>query len=489
MSFIRKIAGDTAIYGISSVLFKVVNFLFMTMYLTRKFPDAAEYAIHGLFYAFAAFIFVIYTLRMETAFFRFGNQAENKDRAFSTASVVLFITALVISVGLLLFAEPIAGLIKSRSDTRYIIWLALIMGFDTLVALPFAKMRLDNKALKFAVYKALNTMLGILFALVFLEILPWLDKIGVVQMGTFLNRSFFIDWVFIANIIASGVMVLLLAKEYFQVKFQFDKELLKKMWTYAWPLILVGLAGAFNQVSDRVFLNNLSSATDSGIYNGAIKIAVIMSLFVSAFNYAAEPFFFNQMHHQDAKIIYAKVAQAFSLTASLLLLGILLYLDLVEYLIGRNYREGVIILPYALLGYLFLGLHYNFSIWYKVKDKTYIGAVIGISGMVVTIIGNVVLIPRFGILGSAIALTCCFGVMATLSWLTGKRNHPIPYDLKRILGYILGALAFYGLSIWIQTFLPDSIGVKLMANTGIILLALSLLWWIDRGNLKALLRF
>jgi O-antigen/teichoic acid export membrane protein len=315
------------------------------MYLTRRFPDASEYAVHGLFYAFAGFIFVLYTLRMETAFFRFGNQPETKDRAFSTASVVLFCSAIGLSAIILLFAEDIAGLIKSKADTRYLVWLVLIMGFDTLVALPFAKMRLDDRPLKFAIFKALNTVLGIFFALIFLEILPWMDRIGMVEVGSFLDRPYYIDWVFIANIIASGLMVLLLAKEYFKVKFQFDPELLKKMWTYAWPLIIVGLAGVFNQLSDRVFLNNLSSATDSGIYNGAIKIAVIMSLFVSAFNYAAEPFFFNQMHNQDAKIIYAKVAQAFTLAASILFLGILLYVDIIEHLIGKNYREGIIILP------------------------------------------------------------------------------------------------------------------------------------------------
>ncbi len=459
------------------------------MYLTRRFPDASEYAVHGLFYAFAGFMFVLYTLRMETAFFRFGNQPETKDRAFSTASVVLFCTAIGLSLIILLFAEDIAGLIKSKADTRYLIWLVLIMGFDTLVALPFAKMRLDNRPLKFAIFKALNTVLGIFFALIFLELLPWMDRSGILEVGLFLDRAYYIDWVFIANIIASGIMVLLLAKEYFKVKFQFDPQLLKKMWSYAWPLIIVGLAGVFNQLSDRVFLNNLSSATDSGIYNGAIKIAVIMSLFVSAFNYAAEPFFFNQMHNQDAKTIYAKVAQAFTLAASILFIGILLYVDIIEYLIGRNYRQGIVILPYALMGYLFLGLHYNFSIWYKIKDRTYIGAIIGSIGMLVTIAGNIILIPKYGIIGSAISLMVCFGVMAIAGYLTGRKYHRIPYDMKRMIGYIIWALIFYFISRFSRPLFEDNLVMIIGWNTILYAAAIILYWFLDKKNLKALIHF
>ena len=489
MSFIKKIAGDTAIYGISSILFKIVNFLFMASYLTRRFPETDDYAIHGVFYAFAAFILVLYTLRMETAFFRFGNDLEYRDTAFSTASMVIFVTAILMSVVLIVFARPIAALITSPEDIRYVIWLVIIIAFDSLAALPFAKMRLDNRPLKFALYKALNTVINIVFTLVFLEALPRIRSFDISTLSETLSIGNAIDWTFIANILASFLIFLILIKEYFKIKFRFDRALLKKMWTYAWPLLIVGVAGVINQFSDRVFLNNLSSPEDSGIYNGAIKIAIIMSLFVSAFNYAAEPFFFNQMRHKDVKEIYAFVAQAFALVASILLIGILLYIDILEYLIGSSYREGLVILPFALLGFLFLGLHYNFSIWYKVRDKTTIGAWIGISGMVVTILGNMLLIPEYGILGSAISLTVCFATMAAGSYFSGRKYYPVPYDMKRIAGYVVGAMTIYLTSLMVNSLLPDNLWINLGMNTILLLIGLILLWILDKANLKKLFSF
>ena len=461
----------------------------MAVYLTRKFPDTAEFARHGLFYSFAALGMVFYTLRMETAFFRFGSDKSQRDKAFSTGATLLFVTAIFVSIIIIAFDEPLAALISSAKDTRYLFWIVLIMIFDTIVALPFAKMRLDDRPLKFAFFKVLNTILNILFTLLFLELLPWMQRKGWLELDGFLEISMMIDWTFIANIIASGLVAVILVKEYFKVKFEFDASLLKKMWIYAWPLIIVGIAGVFNQFSDRVFLNNISSPEDSGIYNGAIKIAIIMSLFVSAFNYAAEPFFFNQMKNRDAKEIYSKVAQAFALVASLLFVGIVFYVDLIEYLIGTNYREGLVILPYALLGFLFLGLHYNFSIWYKIKDRTTIGAWIGIGGMVVTILGNILLIPEMGLKGSAISLTGCFGVMALGSYLTGKRLYPIPYDIKRIVGYIVYALFLYFVSLVIRPFVVHNLVMVLGINTILLLAGVAGIWLVDRKNIKALLQF
>ncbi len=488
MTFLKSLAKETSIYGVGSILGKIVNFLFLATYLTYRFPNTSDYSVHGIIYAFAALIFVFFTFRMETAFFRYGSKSGKMDIAFSTGGTVILISTILFSVILIGFAKPIAAKLTSAADTRYIIWFAVIAAFDALAALPFARLRLEKKAKKFAILKLFNVLISIIATLFFLEVVPLLTIQGFQILPSFLQLSFELDFAFIANIIASAIIFLYLLPYYIRTKFEFDRQLAKQMLGYAWPLIIVGVAAVINQTFDRILIKDYLGFEASGVYNGAVKLAIIMSLFAQAFNYAAEPFFFSHSEHRDAKTIYANVAQAFTLAGCMVFLGVLLYIDIIQILIQRNYREGLIIVPYALTAYLFLGLYYNFSIWYKIKDKTHVGALIATGGAIITIVLNVLLLPKIGLLASAFASMACFGFMCLAALWTGRKYYPIAYPLLKIAGYILLAWIIYLSNLGFRE-MTDSSWLRFIINTGLFLAFPYLIWSIDSQGIRKLLRF
>ncbi len=466
MSLLKKFAGETVIYGLGSILPRVLNFA-MTFILTWILGQG-EFGQHGNMYALTAFMLVFFTYGMETALFRFGSKEGQLEKVFSTAAISLFVTTIIFITVLWPFTDRIAAFLEQPEDGRFIQWFILITAFDALSSLPFAKLRLENRPIRFALIKILSVIFNIAMVLFFLVVCPFLIENGMVWFGEIYDDNKKLDYIFLANLAASGGVLLILFRKFFNVKWQFDSQLWLQMITYALPLIVVGFAGVINRQLDRIFLTKLlpvNALEQTGVYNASVKIAVLMSLFITAFNYAAEPFFFKNADRKDAKPIYAQIAQAFSVVGSIVFLGIMLYIDLIQYSLGKDFRSGLHIVPIMLLAYFWLGIFYNFSIWYKLTDRTRIGAYISVGGALVTIIVNFIFIPKIGIIAPAYAALTCYIFMATTSYFIGKKYYPIDYPIGKMLTYIFVAVGVFYLSEFIRPYLGGNIFKILFVNT------------------------
>lgn len=494
MSLIKKLAGETLIYGAGSVLPKVLNFVILTPYLTYKFNDELGlYGIHGIMYSFVGLLMVLLTLRLETTFFRFGSKKDTMDISYSTGlSVLLIMSALCIAI-LFMFSVPIASLWTKAADAHYVKIISFILGLDIIAALPFARLRLESKPKRFSFIKIMNVVITIVVLLFFLEALPMLSANGIEWAQDLYQKEHRLTYVFLSNLVGSLAVVLLLLPELKKYTWSFDGALFRKMFSYAWPLIIVGIAGVINVSSDRWLLNNLLPGSEednekwTGIYNACAKIAIFMSLFTTAFNYAAEPFFFKQAGNEKSPQLYADIARAFTLLASFIFLIILFYLDLFQHLIGSNFREGLYVVPVLLLAYLFLGLHYNFSVWYKVNDKTKIGAMIAIVGSVISLSVNIILIPKIGPMAAAWAAFFTFLVMAILNVLIGKMYYPIPYKLGKIILIIALAYGFYLLSSKLDKFIVLQMDDRLMVNSVLLIIYAAIMYFLEKDFYKRIL--
>ncbi len=493
MSLIKKLAGETAIYGISSILSRLLNWVVLTPYFTRIFAPE-EYGIVSELYAWIALLLIVFTYRMETAFFRFGRKPEELTRTFSTASISLLMSTLAFTSVLLLFAPAIANWLKYPEQPDYVVWFLLIVALDALAAIPFARLRLQNRPIRFMFLKTIGIIVNIIFVFFFFEICPWLIEKGWAWIENIYNSQNRLAYVFIANFLASLCTLLLLLPYYFKIKLEFDRVLLQKMLWYALPLVLSGVAGIINQFIGIPLLKELASndldynKAQMGIFGAASKIAVLLNLFTQAFNYAAEPFFFRHADREDSKIIYAQVAQAFAIVGSIAILGILLYMDIIQYFIGASYREGLGIVPILLIANLLLGLYYSVSIWFKLADRTKVGGWISVLGSVITIAINVIFIPALGYFAPAWAALACYGFMLAACWWLGQKYYPIAYPVERIILYIATALIFYGVSYYIEMILQSGIIITMLLNTCLFLLYLLLLYRIERNGFWRVLR-
>jgi len=517
MSIFRKLAGETVLYGASNVLNRLLNFIIVTPYLTYVFAERQEeYGIHGLMYAFAALLMVVLTYGMETAYFRFGNRAENAGSAFSTALSSLLATTVFFVSLLTFFSERIANMLTHRpQDGFYVVLFAFIIGFDVLAAIPFARLRLENRPLRFAAIKAANILINASLLIGALELLPRLAEAGWSPAVQWYRPEYELTYVFAANLGASLLTLVLLLPDLLRgpaptapaeppimdageapqrPAFYFDRQLWVRMLGYAWPLLIVGIAGMINQLADRFLLmewlpgNYDQNLYQLGIYNACIKIAVLMNLFTQAFKYAAEPFFFRHADRSDARRIYARVAQAFTLVGSLAFLTILLYLDLVRYLINPNYWAGLSIVAFFLIAYLLLGLYYNFSVWYKLTDRTRYGAYIASGGALITLTANYFLIPRYGILGPAFSSLACFGFMCAAALLIGRKYYPVPYPVGRMAFYLLSAVAWHLVFRALEPRFPGALAPRMLVSTGFLAGYLGLLLGVERRQLAQVWR-
>jgi len=445
---IRQLAGQTLVYGAGTMIPRLLNYLLLTPFYTRVFGQG-DYGIITELYAYVAFLMVLLTYGMETAYFRFAEKEPDPRKVYSTSLLTLFMSSSAFVILVLIFAQPIAGLIRYPDNKEYIIYFSFIVALDAISAVPFARLRKHNQAFRFAFIRIIGVLLNIGLNFFFLWLCPLLVENN---SGSFVrllyNENIGVGYAFISNLASSIVVLLLLSPDILKIKFRYDPGLIGRMLNYALPLLVVGLAGMINEVSDKIFLKYLwpdpaTSMNQVGIYGANFRLAVLMTLFTQMFRYAAEPFFFARARDKDSRILYADVMKYFIIFGLFIFLGVMLYLDLFKYFIGPDFREGLHIVPVILLANLFLGISYNLSFWYKLNDMTRYGAYISIVSAVVTVVANIVLIPYFGYTGSAWAHLLCYTTMMSLSFFLGSKYYPVRYDYRRIGIYTLAALGFY----------------------------------------------
>lgn len=477
------------VYGVGTIVPRTLNYLLLTFFYTRVFQQG-EYGVVTELYAYAAFLLVLLTFGMETTFFRFMESEKKSSNVYSTSLISLFITSSVFIAFILLFSRPISELIRYSANTEYIIYFGLIIGIDSFTSIPFARLRQQKRAFRFAFLKIINIAVNISLNLFFLWICPQILKSNPDSIvGTVYSPEIGVGYAFISNLIATAVTLILLIPDIFNVKVHIDTALLTRMLKYALPLLVVGLAGMINEVSDKIFLRYLwpdekTALEQVGIYGASYRLGVLMTLFTQVFRYAAEPFFFAQSRESNHKQVYADVMKYFILFGLLIFLGVTLYIDLVKYFIGSDFREGLHVVPIILMANLFLGIFYNLSIWYKLKNLTRYGAVIALTGATVTVTLNIILIPIMGYTGCAWAHFFCYLVMVLISYFWGRRHLRVNYDLTKISVYVIIALILFFLGYY---FTPEELSVKLITNSLYIVVFLLFIYFFERrhfGSIK-----
>lgn len=497
MSLVKKLAGETAVYGLSSIVGRVVNWVILTPYLTRVFIKA-DYGIVSDLYFYIALLLVFFTYRMETAFFRFASRAkaeegEDENTVFTTASLSIIATTVFFTTLLLLLAPQLAVWLKYPGRGDYVQIFTLIVAFDALAAIPFARLRMDSRPMRFALIKLSAIVVNILLVFFFLEALPWGADRNMWWATSLYDPEHRVAYVFWANLLASGGTLLLLSPLYYQLTWRFAKDVWQRMLNYALPLVLAALAGIVNQLVGTPLLKYLGEGTTTenldlgGVYAAAAKLAVLMNLFVQAFNYAAEPFFFRQSTVSNDRTIYADVARAFALVGSLAFLGIMLYLELIQYFLGEEFREGLGILPILLVANFFLGLYYNFSIGYKLTDQTRWAGYIALMGAAITLGINVAFIPSITIYAPAWASLACFLSMSVAGYLLTRKYWPVAYRLDKMAFYLITALVVWTGAELLKPLLPDQLWARLSANTVLLLFTLGVLYRTEGAWIKAIL--
>jgi O-antigen/teichoic acid export membrane protein len=447
---IKRLAGQTAIYGVSTIAGRLLNYLLVPIY-TNYFLTH-EFGVISDMYAYVAILIVILTHGMETGFFRYSQQDPGKSNTiFSTSIVSVALLAITFVFATILFRFDIAALLKYPENPEYVLWLGIVIGLDALMAIPYARLRAENRPMMFAFIKLTGIGVNILLVIFFIVAAPWMmenSNPAIVNLVSGIySPDMGIGYVFIANLAASSITFLMLVPVILRHRISFSAVIWKNMIVYTLPLMLAGLAGIINETLDKILLKYLlpeeTALSQLGIYSAAYKISVLMSLFIQAFRFAAEPFFFAEYKNENAQLLYARVMKVFVVTCLFIFLGIMLYMDIIQYFIGRDFREGLGIVPILLIAHIFLGIYFNLSIWYKLTGQTHFGAWIAVIGALITIIVNVLLIPVIGYYASAWAHLICYLIMTFISWLWGQKYYPVPYDIGRIFLFIFTALAIY----------------------------------------------
>lgn len=449
MSIIKKLASQTAIYGISSIFGRFLNYLLVPLY--TYYFTAAEYGVVSEFYAYAGFFSVLLLFGFETGYFRFRDKEKpGRDVAYSTALIFVVLINLGFLALILSVNSRLSAALNYADHPEYVLWFSAILIMDAISAIPFARLRAENKAFRFAGIKIAEILITVLLSLFFIVYCP---KVYAGNPGSWIapiyNPVIGIGYIFIANLMASGFKFLLLAPQLSGLAWGFDRALFGRMARYSLPMVVIGFAGIINEMLDRALLKYLlpydwqTNMKMLGIYSACYKLSILMSLFIQAFRYAAEPFFFAYSDKSDARKVYATVLKFFVIFCVFIFLLVTLFIDFFKYFVGEEFRAGLEVVPILLMANLCLGVYVNLSIWYKLTDRTVMGAVVSLAGAALTIALNIWWIPLLGYVGSAWATLACYSCMAVVSYLLGQKYYPVAYDVKRVIGYIGLGLGLY----------------------------------------------
>lgn len=433
MSRIKRLAGETVLYGLGSILPRFLNFLLIKPHTGVFVPE--EYAIVTKVFAYTAVLNTFFMFGMETAYFRFATRAgADEKKVFNYAQTVVLAISLITAALLFIFSDAVAAAVNIDTSGRVVQWVAAIMLIDAAVAIPFARLRLQKKAVLFAVGKLVNIFLLIGLNLYFLKVI-YDPAVGV-------------DYVFLANLIANSFFLVFFGKMLVQWRPAYNPEITNEMFRYGFPIMVTGLAGVTNEMFSRITLDSWLPAGfypgrspdfAVGVWGAVYKLAMLMSLAVTAFRYAAEPFFFSNAADKNSPVLFARVNHYFVIVCCLILVGVGVNLDIFKYFLGAAYWEGLHVVPVLLLAYLFLGVYYNFTVWFKLTDKTYWGTILAVGGVMITVVSNYFLIPLMGYEGSALAALLTYFFMSIACYFLGQKYYPIPYNLARTFSYIAGS--------------------------------------------------
>lgn len=441
---IKRLAGETVIYGATTMVGRLLNWLLMPFYIRVIAPE--EYGAIINIYSFISILLVVFTYGMETGFFRFSREKNSQD-VYKTTLSILSISSLLLIVLSFSFANKISLYFYDGNYSVSIILVGVIVALDSLLSIPFAKLRLDNRPIKFGVIKLISIFCNIAFNIIFLVVIPYLiDKFSLAEgFVSAYNQGNGVFYVILSNLLSSLVSLFIFIPDFIRLKGSFSSYILKKMLRYSWPVLVVGITGMITQNADKILIPKMikeNGFVELAIYGANFKIGVLMSLFTQSFRFAFEPYFFN--NREKGIDSYAKVMEYFVAFGLFIFLGITVFQDLVNILFTSEYLRGNIIIPYVLVAMLFYGIYFNLSVWYKLSDKTIFGAIFGVMGMIVTVGLDFILIPKMGIMGGAIAMLCGYSLMMISSYLVGQKHYYIPYNLKVIgLYFIIAVMIFY----------------------------------------------
>ncbi|QSE97487.1 oligosaccharide flippase family protein [Fulvivirga lutea] len=479
MGQLRSLAGQTAIYGVSSILGRVINYLLVGLHTAIFLPE--QLGIVASLFAYTAIFLVIYTYGMETTFFRFAK--DNLEKAYTSSCTVVIIISTVLSATIYFNSDFLAPLIGYPSAGKYIEWLAIILWIDAVLSIPFGRLRFENKAKKFASIKIANILINIGLQFFFLLIIPSLDSSFEVTIGS----------IFLANLIANALMVLMLYKEVIKIRFHWDKQVMQTVFSYSTPIFLMGLAGMMNEQLDKILIEHflpdsyyksMDSTAATGVYSQTFKLGVLMMLAVQAFRYAGEPFFFAQADDKKAPELFARVMHYFVIFGLLLFVLVSLNVDFIASIFLRQpeYRVALYLVPLILFGKLIYGVYLNLSIWFKITDKTRYGLYFSLIGLFVTLAGNVLLLPKIGLLGCAISIICCYLSMSLVCYIIGQKHFPIPYNFTKLIPYAITAVVLVYMG---ELYQHPNFTIDTTINIVCSILITIVLWVIEKNKLSA----
>lgn len=457
MSGLKSLAKETAIYGVSSIVGRFLNYLLVPVYTIALPASSGGYGVVTNIYAWVALMLVLLTCGMETGFFRFANKGQDDPmRVYSTTLLSVSIGSVVFVVLGLLFLEPIAGWLEYGEHPWYIGMMMIVVAMDAIQSIPFAYLRYKKRPIKFAALKLLFIFLNIALNLFYYVVLKGND----------------VGYAFLFNLVCTSVVMLCMIPELRGFTYVLDRELLKRMLRYSLPLVILGVAGILNQVADKiifpfVYPDEAEATVQLGIYGAASKIAMIMAMFTQAFRFAYEPFVFGKSKEKDSREMYAQAMKFFIIFTLLAFLAVMFYLDILRHIIGRDYWDGLRVVPIVMAAEIFMGIYFNLSFWYKLIDETRWGAYFSLTGCTILILMNIFLIPKYGYIACAWAGFTGYGVAMLLSYFVGQKKYPIQYDLKAIGMYVLLAAVLYLAAEYVPI---DNIYLRMAYHTVLLIL-------------------
>lgn len=451
MASLKSLAKDTAIYGLSSIVGRFLNYLLVPLYTAKLSAASGGYGVITNVYAYTALLMVILTYGMETTFFRFANKEnENPQKVYTTTLISVGFTSLLFVILVLLFINPISAFMGYQDHKSYIWVMAITVAIDAFQCIPFAYLRYKKRPIKFAALKMLNIFMAIALNLVFFLILPNIydSNEGTGFIAQIYNPTIGAGYAFYINLFCSAVLTFFFWKELFCQRYSFDKDLLKRMFSYSWPILVLGIAGILNQTADKILFPKIYTGPDAhtqlGIYGAASKIAMIMAMITQAFRYAYEPFVFGKSKDKDNRDTYAKAMKFFIIFTLLAFLVVIAYLDILRFIIpNESYWPGLRVVPIVMAAEIMMGIYFNLSFWYKLIDKTIYGAWFSGVGCLVLVLVNVLFVPKYSYMACAWGGVAGYGTAMVLSYLLGQKKYPINYPLKSITVYVAITAIFY----------------------------------------------